>query len=753
MNSTEYILKRLAEVEAENALLRARLDRGCQKEPRRQNISTLDSSDNKPPIARLHKEAGCLNKPTKKVSHSPLLDFFEQHEKYHLIFDRIYQRLGIREIVAISRTCRRLSTFYKNMLPCRWNINRRLARFVNDPREFRSKLGEADALISGTFALLFFAQLYWLDSGLDVYVRQGSKADALTRYIGEDTGYKFDYSYDCLDDDQHRTLSKVSLPFGTGMLYTTYHEKVLIFRRVDPPGSPQIRFHLTQTSPLHSILTECAFSTAHVNIITWNKAYCLFPNVTFVDRRMYLLHDPDEAMRRILSRYSAHGWRTSDCVDYDEAKECNGLGIRENLRRIGDPSTWIIPLNTYRVRPPQCLDFVLESCTFQIHSTFETRRLPSAVTKLQTFEISAQTFSCCMLNYVYTFHAQDISWIVFLREKLTRIIMLELVKTGDITLITTTIRASFLSGEHQCCPLLRIRPAFIRPDNWECVDHMIAAWLDEWRLVRSDSISLGPHPTSIGHLRTLPRTSHAVEPAPPLILPSRTGYVTTNRLPSTPRPAPLLSSRSDVFPLSLRKYPAIPPRSVSFNDLNPSGATPTRLQSSVSSIYRIASAQPEHSESGSSLPGTPWTRPAMRSTLSNPQYQKPQLARSATAVELFKPMDSPRSISLSRSIETQDVESPSVIQRRPKASMPSPLNLSSPKSSPLAPDLLTPPPDLTPPIVFTGHRSKRSAWYFPSNLPVSPFDETIHNIYRKPSHPNSASIRSEEMAPQGTNWI
>ncbi|KAG9560990.1 hypothetical protein KCU97_g17663, partial [Aureobasidium melanogenum] len=94
------------------------------------------------------------------------------------------------------------------MLPCRWNINQRLARFVNDPKEFRSRLGEADALISGTFALLFFAQLYWLDSGLDVYVQQGPKANALLRYIGEDKSYKFDHSYGWSDNDQHRTLTK-----------------------------------------------------------------------------------------------------------------------------------------------------------------------------------------------------------------------------------------------------------------------------------------------------------------------------------------------------------------------------------------------------------------------------------------------------------------------------------------------------------------------------------------------------------------
>jgi hypothetical protein len=212
MTPTESILKRLAEVEVEKELLRARLvsarkDKD-QREFRRQ-IVVVQNSDDKSPIAALEKVTGWLNRPTKQAPQSPLLDIFTQHERYSLVFDNIYQRLGIRDIIAISRTCKKLSSFYKNMLPCRWNINRRLARFVDDPKDFRHRLGVAEALISGTFALLFFAQLHWLDSGLDIYVRQGSKADALIRYIGEDKRYKFDYSYGWSDDDQHRTLTKV----------------------------------------------------------------------------------------------------------------------------------------------------------------------------------------------------------------------------------------------------------------------------------------------------------------------------------------------------------------------------------------------------------------------------------------------------------------------------------------------------------------------------------------------------------------
>lgn len=210
MTSTESIAQRLVEVEAEKELLRAQLfpsrrPRG-QEEPRRQTVLIRNSST----IKTLNNITERHTASTQHSSHSPLLELFTHYERYNLVFNNIYQRLDIKDVISISRTCKRLSSFYRNMLPCHWNIDRRLARFVNDPKEFRSRLGEADALISGTFALLFFAQLYWVDSGLDIYVRQGSKADALIRYIGSDKDYQFDHSYGWSDNDQHRTLTKVN---------------------------------------------------------------------------------------------------------------------------------------------------------------------------------------------------------------------------------------------------------------------------------------------------------------------------------------------------------------------------------------------------------------------------------------------------------------------------------------------------------------------------------------------------------------
>ncbi|CAD0089984.1 unnamed protein product, partial [Aureobasidium vineae] len=666
---------RLAEVEAEKELLRSQLSsarkRSNQGDLQRQKPDIHNSSKAGSPSATLSKVTGWLDSSTRQSSHSPLLDIFTQYDRHHLVFDNIYQRLDIEDVVAIR-----------------------------------------------------------------------SKADNLIRYIGADKSYRFEQSYGWSDDDQHRTLTKV-----------------LIFRRIVPPGSPQIRFHLTRTSPLHSILTDCAFSTAHVNVITWNKAYCMFPNVTFMDRRMYFLHHPDEAMGQVLSKYSAHGWRTSNWVDYDQTRGCNKLGIREKFRRVGDSSTWVIPLNLYKIRRPECPDSMIESCSFHIFPDFGTQESQHAVTGLKTFSIGAQTFSCCMLKHIYTFHAPDVSWIVFLREKLSRMIMLEILKAGDTGLIAKTRQPDFMSVDHKCCPLLKFRPRFQRPDGWESVDYMVPVWFEEWTTARRNqagSIDLTPHPLNVARSKKQLGESqrNIVDSLPPPI-PPRARSMTTSRLPSNVIPAPPLSSECEQFPLSLRTTTARLPRSISVSQMNQSNGIQPKLPTLVSPTRRIVSAQSQQSEPGCSLPRDPsesfslsGRHPAQTSTSRHEQSQKPQLARSATSPHPISPQD----ITPPRSPEKQKADYFSLIHRRPKAPVPPPLDLSPTKIGSLIPDLPTPPPDLPLPAVPVRHRPKRSPLNFPSHLPWSPFEKKFRSV-RSNNSLSSVSAGSEKIVAGEMNWL
>jgi len=81
------------------------------------------------------------------------------------IFSAICSYLEILEIISLKLTTKNWSKELAAHLKERWNINRRLSRFVDNLLEFRSQMGVHNALISGSFALQFFAEVRWKESG------------------------------------------------------------------------------------------------------------------------------------------------------------------------------------------------------------------------------------------------------------------------------------------------------------------------------------------------------------------------------------------------------------------------------------------------------------------------------------------------------------------------------------------------------------------------------------------------------------
>lgn len=76
--------------------------------------------------------------------------------QYFPIADRIWNLLGIQDLINLSRTCRELHSQFLQAAPSIWDINKHLLRFVSDPVGFRSLLGECNALVSGSDALRFW---------------------------------------------------------------------------------------------------------------------------------------------------------------------------------------------------------------------------------------------------------------------------------------------------------------------------------------------------------------------------------------------------------------------------------------------------------------------------------------------------------------------------------------------------------------------------------------------------------------------
>lgn len=104
-------------------------------------------------------------------------------------YRKLCDLLPISSIIALTRTCKQLNSFYRDMLSSQWDINKRLRRFVKDPNGLRSQMGEHDALISGSFALQFFERVTWDASDLDIFIPAGPGAESFGKHLQEAEGY------------------------------------------------------------------------------------------------------------------------------------------------------------------------------------------------------------------------------------------------------------------------------------------------------------------------------------------------------------------------------------------------------------------------------------------------------------------------------------------------------------------------------------------------------------------------------------
>ena len=112
----------------------------------------------------------------KRIDHRPqhidtvpeLTDLLSS--RYEPIRERILHHTDTKSVLALSSTNRQLRASIRES---EFNINVKLKRFVQDPYTFRTLLGHAGGLISGSFALQFFERVVWPETELDVFLDEG----------------------------------------------------------------------------------------------------------------------------------------------------------------------------------------------------------------------------------------------------------------------------------------------------------------------------------------------------------------------------------------------------------------------------------------------------------------------------------------------------------------------------------------------------------------------------------------------------
>ena len=393
---------------------------------------------------------------------------------HYPIFSRLCDFLAIGDIVALTRTCRQFANLYQLLLPVQWNVDRRLRRFVRNPAGLRSQMGQSDALISGSFAVQFFERATWLSADLDMFVTQGLHFELLKNYIVNVEGYQF-------------LRSKVPTEYGTFDLIEVFDAwlysiglatdfcncQVLTFVRSLPEAPDtvtQIQIVVTNDIPIQPILRNF-HSTAVVNVISWNKAFALFPLTTFFQHKSFMLRKLDDFYKSVVQKYTERGWKTLELMWPEDKKDNHPI---RRYRRVGDRFSWVIQFDTREITWSQNPDFVLEHACFGIKNYEDYYGRVSA--QRSYYFLEAPLFVSHALRYRYTYQYEWSDWVQFLGERSDRMTLLALRKTrsqqqlpGYVELLHRISSGDAGSSDNLQKPLM-----------WTYWDSEIPGWYEAW---------------------------------------------------------------------------------------------------------------------------------------------------------------------------------------------------------------------------------------------------------------------------------
>ncbi|KAI0436020.1 hypothetical protein F4803DRAFT_557410 [Xylaria telfairii] len=316
-----------------------------------------------------------------------------------------------------------------------WDINRKLERFFQNPRAFRTELGRANALISGSFALQFFANKYWPESDLDIYLREDENVARLGKYLVEAEGYQLASNQEIAAGEYARIVGyggRLAV-ISTIVTYTKPPvdeddpSSIPTAENPKPPTNCKIQLVATRHQPVQAILSGF-YTSCIMNFISWNKAYCVFPRATLLFGETVTLASQRDEYVELHKKYSRRGWRLRTVPiflgdfqlavaayrDTHRSKAGNDyfgrshpLGAEDPRdRRVGGKDTWTMKLGIAGVEPPPQPDSVLEYSSFGI-SGF---RSPEHQENGSEILICASPFNSHSLRYQYTYTGMADSW-------------------------------------------------------------------------------------------------------------------------------------------------------------------------------------------------------------------------------------------------------------------------------------------------------------------------------------------------------
>jgi len=120
--------------------------------------------------------------------------------------------------------------------------------------------------------------------------------------------------------------------------------------------------------PIWSILVGF-HSTVVVNVISWNKAYSICPDATFLERETFVLQPLIDGSEKAIAKYAERGWRNwispeDQRADGKELPRSLAPKPSGQFRRLGDTKTWTVKLDIRGVDTPIEPRLLLEHACF-----------------------------------------------------------------------------------------------------------------------------------------------------------------------------------------------------------------------------------------------------------------------------------------------------------------------------------------------------------------------------------------------------
>ncbi|KAH7356851.1 hypothetical protein BKA65DRAFT_474646 [Rhexocercosporidium sp. MPI-PUGE-AT-0058] len=435
------------------------------------------------------------------------------------IFDSVCSNFDIKDLLAMRLVSKTLSVNYSAHRNARWDVNRYLRRFVRDPRSLRSLMARKNAVIAGSFVIQFLDGVLWPATSLDILVRREDDHDDNPPTIGVEG----------LDLNKDRDISvNLTADFGKHLCETEGYEKTRDVKesefthlprlgvnrvgrwagvdryedyvRAETETTPEAKICImfTRGDPVEHIL-KYNRATQVMNFITWNKAYSLFPDITFLKpREQHRLQNRDYLSAKFLDRYEQRGWKVANTIRPSERFPPSIYPTR----RIGDARCWTVALNTDGVEAAEIPDFVLELGQFDL-------KLEFGYIKVSAYLIDYPSFK---YQYIVGLEAYDKNfWVHYVSEKMQDLNGVEL-KKWEVTEKRESLRQLFKA---ECGWISwasggggnRRRPEKV-PETWTFYDHLLPGWHEEWqKQCKLNESANGPSVLVFGDrgVRKLPR--------------------------------------------------------------------------------------------------------------------------------------------------------------------------------------------------------------------------------------------------------